>query len=129
MNNQKKAAIILNSIKNELVSFQMNYNIYRTNQLINNHRRKENNGNNRIENYTNNIHELKTLITKVTLSRCEFLSLILGSKIKKIDNFKKIYSLGSTIQKYNKQIEDIYNELIITKANNLEIINLYSEFV
>ena len=129
MNNKKKAAMILNTIKNQLICLQMNYNIYRTEHLINNYRKQENNVNNRMENYSNNIHELKSLITKVTLSRCEFLSLILGSKIKKVDNFKKIYSLGSIIQKNNKKIDEIFNELIITKANNIEIINLYSEYV
>ena len=126
MNNKKKAAIILNTIKNELISFQMNYNIYRTEQLINNYRKKEND---KMENYSNNIHEFRTLITKVTLSRCEFLSLILGSKLKKMDNFQKIYNLGSSIQKHSKKIEDIYNEIVITKENNIEIINLYSEYI
>ena len=129
MNNKKKATIILNTIKNELISFQMNYNIFRSEQLINHYNRKKINNNNNMENYNNNIHELKNLITKITLSRCEFLSLILRSKIRKVDNFKKIYSLGSIIQKISKKIEDIYNELVITKANNIEIINLYSEYV
>ena len=35
MNNKKQAIIILNSIKEEYVSFYMNYNIYRCRNLIN----------------------------------------------------------------------------------------------
>ena len=129
MNNKKKAKLILKSIQNKILSFQMNYNIFRCEELINSCRIKETNDNFIIINYDNNFYELKKLITKVTLLRSEFLSLILGNKTQKVDNFKKIYSLGSKIKKMNAKIEDISKELITAKANNIEIINLYSEFV
>ena len=129
MNNKKKAKLILKSIQNKILSFQMNYNIFRCEELINNCRIKETNDNFNIIKYDNNFYELKKLITKVTLLRSEFLTLILGNKTQKVDNFQKIYSLGSKIKKMNFKIEDIYNELINAKANNIEIINLYSEFV
>ena len=69
------------------------------------------------------------MISKVTLFQYEFLTFIYGSQSKRDDNFKKIYELGSKILKHNKEIEKLFNELIIEKTNNIEIINLYSDFV
>ena len=129
MNNKKRAMHILDSIKNKILSFLINYNIFRCEELINNCKIKETGDDFIIINYENNFDELKKLITKVTLLRSEFLSLILGNKIQKADNFEKIFSLGSQIKKYNIKIDEIYKELTSVKANNIEIINLYSEFV
>ena len=129
MNNIKKASIILNTFKNNLFSFQTNYNIYKCKNLINNFNSKTINENYFIFKYTNNIYELKNLLLKGTLLQYQFLTLILGEKIKNDNNSNKLYNLGSKIIKINKKIETIFNDLIKAKINNIEIINLYSEFV
>ena len=129
MNNKKKSSMILNTIENQLLYFQMNYNIFRCKELINKSKIKESNDNFTITNYIDNFHELKKIIIKVTLFRSEFLSLILRNKIKHDDNFQKIYDLSLKIKKCNKNIDKIYSKLIKAKTNNIEIINLYSEYV
>ena len=129
MNNKRKASIIFNSIKDKLISFQMNYNIYRCKNLIDNFYIKNSNENYFMHQYRNNIIELKSSISKVTFLQYEFLTLILASKIKKDDNFKKLNNLGNQIIKINKEIEEIFGELVNSKISNVEILNLYSDYV
>ena len=130
MNDKKKASMILNNIKNHLISIQMNYNIYRCKNLIDKFNINNNNNDNYLVfKYSKDFHILKNLISKMTLLQYEFFSLILKSKIKKNDNFKKIFKIGSKIIKYNKKIKEIYNELKKAKTYNVELIDLYSEFV
>ena len=128
-NNKKKASIILNSLKYKLISFKANYDFYRCQHLIENYNFLVQKKNSIIYKYRSNVINLKNLISKVVLFQYEFLTFLYGSKSKRDDNFKKIYELGSNILDYNEEIEQIFNELIIEKANNLEIINLYSDFV
>ena len=129
MNNKKKASILLNSLKYKLISFKANYDFYRCQQLIDKYNFQMQKKNYIIFKYRSNVINLKNLISKVTLLQYEFLTFIYGSKTKRDDNFKKIYELGSKILTYNEEIDEIYNELIIEKTNNIEIINLYSEFI
>ena len=129
MNNKKKACILLNSLKYKLISFKSNYDFYRCQHLINNYNFQVQKKNFIIFKYRSNVINLKELISKVILYQYEFLTFIYGSKTKRDDNFKRIYELGSKILNYTKEIDEIFNELIIEKTNNIEIINLYSDFV
>ena len=126
MNNKNKALIILNSIKNEYVSFQRNYNIYRNKRIID----KWNYRNNSFfYNYRSDIKEFKNLISKTTKLYYEFWSLLYESKFQNDDNFKKLYNIGSKIMELNNKIEEIYNSLIKTKNNNIEIYRLFTEYL
>ena len=127
-NNKKKATILLNSLKYKLISFKANYDFYRCQHLIENYNFNIQKKNLIIFKYRNNVYNLKNLISKAVLFQYEFLTFIYGSKTKRDDNFKKIYELGSTILDYNNEIDEVFNELIIEKTNNIEIINLYSDF-
>ena len=129
MNNKKKAYILLNSLKYKLISFKSNYDFYRCQYLLNNYNFQVQKRNFIIFKYRSNVINLKELISKVILYQYEFLTFIYGSKTKRDDNFKRIYELGSKILNYTKEIDEIFNELIIEKTNNIEIINLYSDFV
>ena len=129
MNNKRKASMIFNCIKDKLISFQINYNIYRCKNLIDNFKIKNNNENYFMYQYRNNNIQLKSSISKVTFLQYEFLTLILASKIKKDDNFKKLDSLGNQIIQLNKEIEEIYGEIVNSKINNIDAINIYSDYV
>ena len=129
MNNKKKATIVLNSLKYKLISFKANYDFYRCQYLIDNYHFEIQKKNFIIFKYRNNVYNLKNMISKAVLFQYEFLTFIYGSRSKKDDNFKKIYELGSNILNCTKEIDKIFNQLIIEKTNNIEIINLYSDFV
>ena len=129
MNNKKKATIVLNSLKYKLISFKANYDFYRCQYLIDNYHFEVQKKNFIIFKYRKNVYNLKNMISKAVLFQYEFLTFIYGSRSKKDDNFKKIYELGSNILNCNNEIDEIFNELIIEKTNNIEIINLYSDFV
>ena len=128
-NNKKKATILLNSLKYKLISFKANYDFYRCQHLIENYNFQIQKKNLIIYKYRTNVYNLKNLISKAVLFQYEFLTFLFGSKSKRDDNFKKIYELGSTILSCNNEIDEIFNKLIIEKTNNIEIINLYSDFV
>ena len=129
MNYKKKALMILNTIKKKALSFQNNYDVYRTIRLIEKYNSSLFNKNNSTFEYRKNIQEFKILIKKITVLYFDFLSLLLGSKLQNIDNFDKIHKIGREIMKLNPKIEEIYNNLTIVKTDNLEIIKIYSEFV
>ena len=129
MNNKKKAFFIINTIKNKLLSFLLNYNIYRCQELMDNYSIKENNENIFIAKYTDNLRNFKNLITKTILLQYEFLSLSLGCKIQKDDNYNKVYKISTKIKKLNIKIDNMYNEIINTQINNIEYIDLYSEYI
>ena len=128
MNDMKKASIILKNIKNKRLSFQNNYNIYISLNLINKYNCSSDYENINFK-YRKSIQEFKELIKNSLLLYHDFMSLLLNSRIKNIDNFKELNILGSQIMKYNPKIDDIYNRLINIKTDNIEIIKLYSEFV
>jgi len=129
MRNKRKASMLFNCIKDKLISFQMNYNIYRCKNMIDNFYIKNSNENYFINQYRNNILKLKSSISKATFLQYEFLTLILASKIKKDDNFKKLNKLGNQIIQFNKEIDEIYAELVNSKICNADEINLYSDYV
>ena len=129
MNDKIKASIIFNSIKDKIISFQKNYNIYRCKNLIEEYKLEKGSKNYFINKYRNDISQFKSLLLKITLLQNEFLSLILWSKIKKKNNFQKLNNIGQKIIYFKKEIEEIYNEVINSKIKNIEIINLYCEYI
>ena len=129
MNFKKKALIILNSIKNNSLSFQNKFDIYRTLRLIDKWNFSQVHKNNSTFEYRKNIQEFKIVIKKIFLLYHDFISLILNSKLENVDNFNKIHKIGLQIMKFNPKMEEIYAKLISIKTENIEIIKLYSEFV
>ena len=129
MNDKIRASIIFNSIKDKIISFQKNYNIYRCKNLIEEHKLQKGSKNYFLSKYKNDISQFKNILLKITLLQNEFLSLILWSKIKKINNFQKLNNIGQKIIYFKKEIEEIYNEVINSKINNIEIITLYCEYI
>ena len=128
MNDRKKASIILKTIKDKKLSFQNNYYVYISLRLINKNNFPSANENTNFQ-YRNNIQEFKELIKKLLLLYHDFLSLLLSSRMKNIDNFNELNNVGSQIMKYNPKIDNIFNKLINVKADNIEILKLYSEFI
>ena len=128
MNNTKKALIILESIQEEFISLQINYNIYISRKIIENYSSPFINKNNSIFEYRKNTLEFKLYIKNFLLLYNEFLSLLLESKMQNISNFDKINNIGYQIIKLKKTIDDCFDKLIFIKHNNIEIIKLYSEF-
>jgi len=129
MNYKTKATTLLKSIKDKKLSFQNNYYVYRTFKLIEKWNFSIVSKNNSIFEFKKKMQDFKSLIKNIILSYYEFMSLILSSKIRNVDNFNKIHKIGLKILKDNKKIEEIYSNLIKVKTDNIEIIKLYSEFV
>ena len=128
MNDRKKASIILNTIKDKKLSFQNNYHAYISLRLINKYNFPSVHKNINFQ-YRDSIQEFKELIKKLLLLYHDFLSLLLSSRMKNTDNFNKLNNLGSQIMKYNPKIDNIFNNLLNVKTENIEILKLYSEFV
>ena len=128
MNDRKKASIILNTIKDKKLSFQNNYHVYISFRLIKNNNFPSFNENTNFS-YRKSIQEFKELIKKLLLLYHDFMSLLLNSRIKDIDNFNELNTIGRQIMKYNPKIDNIFNNLIKVKTDNIEILKLYSEFV
>ena len=127
MNNKKQAKNILNSIKDEFLSFNRGYNLYRCKKMINNNYFSSNN--NYYFNYKTNINDFKKLILELTQLYFEFWNLLNDSKLKNKDNFKDIFTNGSKIMKLRKKVEDKYQMLMKNKTDNIEIFKLYSEYI
>ena len=128
MNHKKQAKAILYSIKNEKISFQTKYNIYRCRKILDKYTAKSNTY---YFNYRSKENEFRKLISKTTTTTLyyEFWSLVYGTKFQYSDNFKKLFKIGSKIMELNKKIENIYNMLIKEKTNNIETYKLYIEYV
>ena len=129
MNNKKKASMILEKIKEEITSLEQNYNIYRCQKIIENYSPSYIKKNSSISLHRINISEFKINIEKAVFLYYEFFSLLLKCKIQSINNFEKINEIGYNIKKINRMLENTFNDIINSKTDNLEIINLYSEFV
>ena len=129
MNNKKKALFIMESIKDEYISLQTNYDIYRCKKIIDNYISPFVNKNNSQFYYTRKSQEFQISIEEVTLLYYDFICFLVECKMQKINNFERINIIGNNIKKLNKKIEQEFNELINIKTDNIEIINLYSEFV
>ena len=128
MNNKKKAVIVINDIKNKIVSLQMNYSIYRCVKIIENYSSPFINKNNSIFNYRKDVQDFKNNIENISLLYYDFLSLLLGKKMDNANNLEKINKIGYTIKKLLKKTEKSFDKLINIKIDNYEIIKLYSEF-
>ena len=126
MNNKKQAIKILNSIEKENLSFVSNYNIYRCKKLIN---KWQINSNSLYFNYKNRVNDFRQLIFELSKLYYEFWTLLYESKFQQNNNFNKIYIIGSNIMDLNKRLEDIFSFLIKTKAHNINIFKLYSEYI
>ena len=126
MNNKKQAIKVLNNIIEENISFHRNYDIYRCKKLIN---KWPSNTSSFYFSYKNSINEFKQLISKLSLLYYEFWTLLYENKFGKNEKFKKLYEIGSKIMKLNKKLDKIYNLIINTKTNNIEIFKLYSEYL
>ena len=129
LNSKNKAITLLNNIKNKKLSFQNNYFIYRTFKLIEKWNFSIVAKDNSIFRFKKKMQDFKLLIKNIIISYYEFMSLLLASKIRDVDNFNRIHKIGLKIMKDNKTIEEIYSKLINVKTDNIEIIKLYSEFV
>jgi PAS domain-containing protein len=128
MNNKKKAVIVINDIKNKIVSLQMNYSIYRCVKIIENYSSPFINKNNSIFNYRKDVQDFKNNIENISLLYYDFLSLLLGKKMDNANNLEKINKIGYTIKKLLRKTEKSFDKLINIKIDNYEIIKLYSEF-
>jgi len=126
MNHKKQAKAILYSIKNEKISFQTKYDIYRCKKLLDRYSSKFNTY---YFNYRSKENEFRKLISRATTLYYEFWSLVYGTKYQYSDNFKRLFKIGSEIVELNKKIENIYNMLIKEKTNNIETYKLYIEYI
>ena len=126
MNHRKQAMIELKTISDEQISFNRRYSIYRCKKLI---KKWSAESNSYYFHYRMNVNEFKELILKTTTLYYEFWSLLFGSKSQHSDNFKKLFKIGNEIIELNKKIDDLYQVLIETKTNNIEIYKLYNEFI
>ena len=126
MNHKKQSIVLLNSIKDDKISFQTKYNVYRCKKLIDKFSAETNSY---YFNYRTRVNDFKNLIAKTTSLYNEFWSLIYGTKFQHSDNFKKLFKIGSKIMELNQKIEETYNLLIQTKTNNIDIYKLYNEYV
>ena len=128
MNNKKKALIVINDIKEKIVSLQMNYNIFRCLKIIEDYSSPFINKNNSIFNYRKEVQDFKINIENISILYYDFLSLLLEKKMENMNNFEKINQIGYSIKKLLKMTEKSFDKLINIKVDNYEIIKLYSEF-
>ena len=129
MNNKKKSLIYLKSInQNEVYSFSTKYNIYICRRITENYISPFINRNKALFEYRTDIQNFKLNIEKMSILYCEFLSSLLESKIQNVNNLDKINKIGHKILKLNKKTEKIFDNLMVTKTDQIEIIKLYSEY-
>jgi len=126
MNHKKQAMIELKTISNERTSFIRGYSIYRCKKLI---EKWSDQSNSFYYRYRMNVNKFKELILETTTLYYEFWSLLYRSKFQHSDNFKKLFKIGNEILELNKIIDDLYQVIIKTKTNNIEIYKLYNEFI
>ena len=129
MNNKKKALLILESIKDENFSLETNNNIYVCRRIIEKYICPYINSNNFYFEYRKNVQDFKMCLEKSSLLYYQFLSLLLESNMKITNDIEKMNKTSHQIIKLYKKIENLFVKLINTKTNNIEIINLYLEFV
>ena len=109
MNFNQQALIVLNSINEDIYSFQINYYVFKLKKNID----KYSSLNNDFQyQYKTNIKEFKNLILNITRKYYEFWSLLLNNDSNSTENFQALYTIGSQILKSNKEIEYIYSSLI-----------------
>ena len=127
MHNKKQSILVINSIITDgIIPFIRNYNIFRCKKLINNWPSLENTF---YYNYKNKLIQFKENINKTVKLYYEFWSLLYGSKFHHSDHFSKLYEIGSEIMKLDKEIEEMFEVIIKSKTKNIEIYNLYINFI
>ena len=72
---------------------------------------------------------MKIYIKEFLFHYNQFLSLLLESKVQNINNLEKLNEIGYNLINLNKKLENLFIEIINSKTDNMEIIELYSEFV
>ena len=126
LNLKDQALIVLKSINEEGLSFQLKYFIFKSKKVIDIY--PSSNDNYYYENRIN-VKEFKKLILNNARQYNEFWSILYRNESQSIERFKSLYNIGSKILELNKKIEDMYNILIKTKTNNIEIFNIYSDYI
>ena len=126
MNNKKKAITVLNSIKRNYFSFHINYNIYRCRNIINKWPLSHNS---LYYNYRNSTNEFRQLIFKTINLYSKFWTLLYETKFNHQNNFNDLYKFGRNIINFNLKIDELYNMIINTKTNNINISKLYSKYI
>ena len=123
---KEQALIILNSIEEDSLSFQLKYFIFKSKKVIDIFPSS-------VDNYyyqnRTKFKEFKKLILNDSKLYNEFWSLLYANESQSNERFKKLYTIGSKILELNKKIDDIYKILIKTKKKNIEIFNLYSDYI
>ena len=126
MNLKEQALIVLNSINEETISFQLKYYVFKTKKALDIFHCS--NDNFYYQN-RNNIKEFKELIYDNARQYNEFWSLLYKNESQTTERFKTLYNIGSKILKVNKKIDDMYKQLIKIKTKNIEIFNIYSDYI
>ena len=121
-----QALIVLNSIDENSLSFQLKYLIFNSKKIIDIFPSSDDNYyyQNRI-----NVKEFKKLILNNSRQYYDFWSLLYRNESQSTERFKVLYTIGSKILELNKKIDDMNNILIKTKTNNIEIFKLYSDYI
>ena len=126
LNLKDQALIVLKSIDEERLSFQLKYFIFKSKKVIDLYPSSNDNFY-----YENRIKakEFKKLILNNIRNYNEFWSILFRNESQSIEAFTSLYNIGSKILEMNKKIDDMYQILIKTKTNNIEIYNLYSDYI
>ena len=109
---KEQALIILNSIEEDSLSFQLKYFIFKSKKVIDIFPSS-------VDNYyyqnRTKFKEFKKLILNDSKLYNEFWSLLYANESQSNERFKKLYTIGSKILELNKKIDDMYKILIKTK--------------
>ena len=123
---KEQALIVLKSIDEDSLSFQLKYLIFKSKKVIDIF--PSSNDNYYHKNRTS-VKEFKKLILNGTILYNEFWSLLYANESQTNERFKELYTIGSKILELNKKIDDMYKIIIKTKTKNIEIFNLYSYYI
>ena len=126
MYDSKKALMLINSINEDLMSFQSMYPIYICKSIINEFHPKTNSI---YFEYQNTTKELEKLIAKVTMLYYDFWSTLDLEESKEDKNMQRLYKTGNEIIYLNAKIEKLFNRIIKTNNNNIVIYKLYMEYL
>ena len=128
LNLKDPALIVLKSIDEDRLSFQLKYFIFKSKKVIGIYTSSNNNDNYYYQNRINT-KEFKKLILNNARQYNEFWSILYSKESQSIERFKSLYTIGSKILNLNKKIDEMYKILIKIKTNNIEIFNIYSDYI
>ena len=123
---KEQALIVLKSIDEDSLSFQLKYFIFKSKKVIDIF--PSSSDNYYYQNRTS-VKEFKKLILNNTRLYNEFWSLLYANESQSNERFKELYTIGSKILELNIKIDDMYKIIIKTKTKNIEIFNLYSDYI